>query len=169
MKAVRELGSDRRETGRSLSAVGGGNLRSVSPSTRGLGRTDLWCAGCRARGIAELRELAGAPPYEPPTPPEDPALTDLDRAVDVLVEMKNISEVAVGLAYSALVLQDSGLAEVRDLAQWMLDSGTGLAQPAAGRGSVTERDILADYAGFLRGLVDLSGSRPPTYATQKGH
>ena len=37
-------------------------------------------------------------------------LTDLDRAVDVLVEMKNISEVAVGLAYSALVLRDQGLA-----------------------------------------------------------
>jgi len=37
---------------RSLSAVGVGNLRRVSPSTRGLGRTDLWCAGCPARGIA---------------------------------------------------------------------------------------------------------------------
>src|SRR5260370_34810808 len=52
MKAVRELGSDRRETGRSLSAVGVGNLRSVSPSTRGLGRTALWCTGCPARGTA---------------------------------------------------------------------------------------------------------------------
>jgi uncharacterized protein with PhoU and TrkA domain len=61
-------------------------------------------------GIDELRRLGGAPPYEPPTPPEDTALTDLDRAVDVLVEMKNISEVAVGLAYSALVLRDAGLA-----------------------------------------------------------
>jgi len=65
--------------------------------------------------------------------------------------------------------QDSGLAEVRDLAQWMLDSGTGLAQPAAGRGSVTERDILADYAGFLRGLVDLSGSRPLKVVVDAGN
>src|SRR5438128_688055 len=46
----------------------------------------------------------------PSTPPDDTALTDLDRAIDVLVEMKNISEVAVGLAYSALVLRDVGLA-----------------------------------------------------------
>jgi len=37
MKAVRELGADCRETGRSLSAVGVGNLRRVSPSTRGFG------------------------------------------------------------------------------------------------------------------------------------
>ncbi|HMC04268.1 MAG TPA: PhoU domain-containing protein, partial [Actinomycetota bacterium] len=32
------------------------------------------------------------------------------RAIDVLVEMKNVSEVAVGLAYSALKLRDQGLA-----------------------------------------------------------
>ena len=41
---------------------------------------------------------------------DDPFVTDLGRAVDVLVEMKDISEVAVGLAYSAPVLGDSGLA-----------------------------------------------------------
>ena len=67
-------------------------------------------------GIPRLRELAAAPQWEPPTPPEDGTLTDLDRAVDVLVEMKNVSETAVGLAYSALVLRDLGLAaEVRHL------------------------------------------------------
>jgi hypothetical protein len=52
MKAVRELGSDRRETGRSLSGVGVGNLRRFVPSTRGLGRTDPWCTSYRARGTA---------------------------------------------------------------------------------------------------------------------
>ena len=39
MKAVRELGSDRRETGRSLSTVGARNLRRVNLSTRGFGWT----------------------------------------------------------------------------------------------------------------------------------
>src|SRR3954451_17300384 len=64
-----------------------------------------------AAGIAELRTLAGAPAWEPPQPPDDdPAGSDLARAIDVLVEMKNISEVATGLAYSALVLRDQGLA-----------------------------------------------------------
>src|SRR5438270_11643540 len=47
----------------------------------------LFLQGARA-GIEELRALAGAPDFEPPQPPEDPALTDLDRAIDVLVEMK---------------------------------------------------------------------------------
>lgn len=65
-------------------------------------------------GILRIRELADAPPWNPPQPPEDGTLSDLDRAVDTLVEMKNISEVAVGLAYSALVFHDQGLAaEVR--------------------------------------------------------
>jgi uncharacterized protein with PhoU and TrkA domain len=69
-------------------------------------------------GIARLHELAAAPTWDPPESTPSGALTDLDRAVDVLVEMKNISEAAVGLAYSALALQDSGLAaEVRHLAE----------------------------------------------------
>lgn len=61
-------------------------------------------------GIPRLRELAAAPFWEPPIPDDDATFTDLDRAVDTLVEMKNISEVAVGLAYSALVFRDQGLA-----------------------------------------------------------
>src|SRR4051812_18427870 len=52
MKAVRELGLDRRETGRSLSGAGAGDLRGFLPSTRGLGGTNLWCASCRAYGSA---------------------------------------------------------------------------------------------------------------------
>ncbi len=65
--------------------------------------------------------------------------------------------------------QDSGLAEIRDLAQWLLDGGTGLPQPAAGPGSVTTRDLLGDYAAFLRGLVDLSGSRPLKVVVDAGN
>ena len=41
IKAVRELGSERRETVRSLSGAGGGYLRGSVLSTRGPGWTDL--------------------------------------------------------------------------------------------------------------------------------
>jgi len=61
-------------------------------------------------GIVRLRQLAGAPEWTPPEPPEQVITTDLDRAIDVMVEMKNISATAVSLAYSALVLRDQGLA-----------------------------------------------------------
>ncbi len=52
IKAVRELGSERRETVRSLSGVGVGYLRGADLSTRGPGWTDLWCTGCHANGTA---------------------------------------------------------------------------------------------------------------------
>ena len=53
IKAVRELGSERRETVRSLSGVGGGYLRGAVLSTRGPGWTNLWCIGWIAKSMAE--------------------------------------------------------------------------------------------------------------------
>jgi len=63
-------------------------------------------------GVAEIRELAGARPFEdtPGSAQEGQGLSELERAVDILIEMKNLSEVAVGLAYSALLYYDAGLA-----------------------------------------------------------
>ena len=52
IKAVRELGSERRETVRSLSITGAGNLRRAVLSTRGPGWTYRWCTCCSAKGIA---------------------------------------------------------------------------------------------------------------------
>ena len=99
-----------------------------------------------AEGIDELRVLAGAPEWRPPPVPEDPAITDLDRAVDVLVEMKNVSEVAIGLAYSALLFNDQSLAaevshledrldEMRErLEVWVLRSAADELDPSPLRG-----------------------------------
>ena len=50
---ARELGSERRETVRSLSIAGAGDLKGAVLSTRGPGWTHLWCMGCHASGIAE--------------------------------------------------------------------------------------------------------------------
>ena len=52
IKAVRELGSERRETVRSLSGVGVGYLRGAALSTRGPGWTDLWCSCCITKCMA---------------------------------------------------------------------------------------------------------------------
>ncbi len=63
--------------------------------------------------------------------------------------------------------QETGLAEVRELAQGFLDDG--LPEPVADVGEVTERDLLADYAGFLRSLVDLSAARPLKVVVDAGN
>ena len=49
IKAVRELGSERRETVRSLSGAGVRCLRGAALSTRGPGWTGRWCICCAAR------------------------------------------------------------------------------------------------------------------------
>ena len=64
--------------------------------------------------------------------------------------------------------QDSGLAEVRDLAQALLD-GTADHHRHEAEGTTIERDLLSDYAQFLRGLVDLSGIRPLKVVVDAGN
>ncbi|MEW6059146.1 MAG: TrkA C-terminal domain-containing protein [Actinomycetota bacterium] len=61
-------------------------------------------------GVNLIRQVAGAPPLPPSPESEGPPLSELDRAVDILVEMKNVAEVAVGLAYSSLLFNDRALA-----------------------------------------------------------
>jgi uncharacterized protein with PhoU and TrkA domain len=116
-------------------------------------------------GITRLRELAGAPVWNPPPPPERGVLTDLDRAVDTLVEMKNLSEVAIGLAYSALIYRDRSLAaEVRHLEDrldqmnqrlelWVLRCATDGADPAPLRGLLHLGQAAEDIGDQARSMV----------------
>jgi uncharacterized protein with PhoU and TrkA domain len=142
----------------------------------------LFLQGARA-GIEELRTRAGAPDFEPPQPPEDPALTDLDRAIDVLVEMKNVSEVAVGLAYSALVLRDVGLAaEVNHLEDrldemkerlelWVLRASSELIDPSGLRGLVhlaQAAEEIGDAAQQMVWLVQQGEELHPILAMALG-
>ncbi|MEU3627976.1 phosphomannomutase/phosphoglucomutase [Amycolatopsis coloradensis] len=64
---------------------------------------------------------------------------------------------------AAPVGQDSGLAEIRDTVEQGVPAFVGQ------RGSVTEKDVLTDYAAYLRKLVDLSGSRPLKVVVDAGN
>ena len=137
-----------------------------------------------AAGIAELRTLAGAPEWEPPRASEEAAISDLDRAIDVLVEMKNISEVAVGLAYSALVLRDPGLAaEVNHLEDrldemkerlelWVLRGAQEHLDPSALRGLLhlaQAAEEIGDAAQQLVWLIEEGEELHPILAIALGH
>ena len=82
--------------------------------------------------------------------------------------------------------QDTGLDQVRDLAQSMLNASASSAPPTtappttappttalpttkAAEGIISELDVLADYATFLRGLVDLGEIRPLTVVVDAGN
>jgi phosphomannomutase len=70
-------------------------------------------------------------------------------------------------AGAAPVGQDTGLAEIRALAETWSESGA--PAPAATPGTITRRDTLEDYAAYLRGLVDLTAIRPLKVVVDAGN
>ena len=99
------------ETGMWLMAIRRGTEWEFDPQAESvLSEGDVLLFQGPAEGVNLLREIAGAPSLPEPPETDSPPLTELDRAVDILVEMKNSAEVAVGLAYSALLFKDSALA-----------------------------------------------------------
>lgn len=61
---------------------------------------------------------------------------------------------------------DTGLAAIRDRAAGFLTDGI---PDAAVRGTIRTLDVLADYAAYLRSLVDLSGIRPLKIVVDAGN
>ncbi len=65
------------------------------------------------------------------------------------------------------VSSETGLTEIRDLAQSYLTEG--LPATTGSEGIIGEADVLKDYAEFLRKLVDLTGSRPLKIVVDAGN
>lgn len=63
--------------------------------------------------------------------------------------------------------QDSGLADIRVRAEEILAGE--VPGPDVDKGHLHERDVLPDYAAFLRGLVDLSAIRPLRVVVDAGN
>src|SRR5215208_5400016 len=101
------------ETGMRPIAVRSGSEWNFDPDPEDVLRAEdvLFLQG-PPEGVAEIRRLAGEGPLGTTdgVPVSSEGLSELERAVDILIEMKNLSEVAVGLAYSALLYYDAGLA-----------------------------------------------------------
>ncbi len=165
------------EVGMRVVAVRRGREWSFDPDGEDLLLADdvVILRGAR-EGIPEMRELAGAPEWRPAAVEEQPAITDLDRAVDVLVEMKNLSEAAVGLAYSALLLRDVGLAaqvsqledrldEMREqLELWVLRAAAETVDPSGLRGLLhlgAASEEVGDAAQQLVWLVEAEEEMHP--------
>ena len=130
-------------------------------------------------GVPLARKLMGMAPLEEGPEPPDIVLSDLDRAVDMLVEMKNSAEVAVGLAYSALLFNDQALAaEVSSLEQrsddvhdqlesWILRSALEARNPDDLRGLLRIADaseMIFDAAREMTRLVEQGEELHPVIA-----
>ncbi len=122
-------------------------------------------------GIASVYDDATGDEYVPPAPPETDS-TDLDRAVDSIVLMKDMGELAVDLSYGAILFDSEDLAEeVFELEAevdalqsrfeaWTLRAAGRNDDPISLRGLVqlaSSTEVMSDAAleiseGVLRGL-----------------
>jgi phosphomannomutase len=64
---------------------------------------------------------------------------------------------------------ETGLADIRDEAQALLDGNREVNPEAVGRGSISSRDLLSEYASYLTSLVDLAGIRPLRVVVDAGN
>lgn len=62
-------------------------------------------------GISPFYSIAGIIPKKAEDEPEDAIVSDLDRAVSLIIEMKDQSELAVGLAYTSLLFDNREVAD----------------------------------------------------------
>ena len=122
-------------------------------------------------GVRTVYEAATGDAYEPPAA-TTPATDDLERAVDSIVLMKDMSELAVDLAYGAVLFDSEGVAEeVRELEAevdalqsrfeaWTLRAAARMEDPVQLRGLVhlaSATEVISDAAleiseGVLRGI-----------------
>ena len=125
--------------------------------------------------VAGVHQSTTGEAYAPPEPPE-PTIDDLERAMNSVVLMKNMSELAVDLAYGAVLFDSEDIArEVLSLEAevdalqsrfeaWTLRAAGRVDDPVSLRGLVhlaRSTEVISDAAleiseGVLRGL----GSHP---------
>jgi uncharacterized protein with PhoU and TrkA domain len=168
------------ETGMWVIAIRRGNEWEFDPGPDSvLGEDDVILFRGPEEGVRLVYEFAGVTP--PPEPSEEtpPPLNELDRAVDILVAMKNAAEVSVGLAYSALMLREPALAaevttlESRsdelqsDLESWVLRATESAPNPEELRGLLRlgyASEAISDAARSMTRLVERGEELHPIVA-----
>ena len=160
------------ETGVRVIAIrrGGNWIFNPDRSTR-LAVSDVVLLRGPEQGIATVFEDATGRTYESPEPVEG-NIEDLERAVDSIVLMKDMSELAVDLAYGSVLFDSEAVAEeVQELEAevdalqsrfeaWTLQAAGRVEDPVSLRGLVhlaNATEVISDAAleiseGVLRGL-----------------
>ncbi len=114
---------------------------------------DVWLVRGPEEGVNLARELAGAPAMPQAPESEGPALSELDRAVDILVEMKDLSEAAVGLAYASILFNNRALAAEVGVLEARSDELEDELESWVLRAAPEARDV-----DELRGLIRLASA-----------
>jgi len=164
------------ETGVRVIAIRRGDEWVLNPdhTSRLVADDVVFCRGPE-RALGRVVETLSDAPFERPETPRS-SIDDLDRAVEFIVLMKNMSELAVDLAYGSVLFDSPALAEeVNDLEvevdalrsrfeAWALRAAAAVDDPITIRGLLhiaASTEVISDAAleiseGVLRGF----GSHP---------
>lgn len=120
---------------------------------------------------------------EPPEEPPQTEVEELERASELVMDLKNIAELAVGLSYAATLFDDAELAaEVRkiesrsdvlktDVETLVIESGGQISEPSRLRGLLhlaTASEVICDAAGSIADIVLRDGRVHPVFGQAIG-
>ena len=166
-----------------LLAIRRGNRWLYDPSDEGVIQGgDILVVRGHPEGLPQLRRLAGMTAKAPPGPDEQ-SFWELDKAVDEVVDMKDLAEAAVGLAYAAVLLNDRNLAaevvrledrldDMREsIESWVLDAAAESRNRPALRGLMhlaVASEGIGDAAQQMVWLIERDEELHPVIAEALG-
>lgn len=166
-----------------LIAIRRGTRWLFDPADEGvLQGKDILVVRAHPEGLPQLRRLAGMPAKPAPVD-DDQSFWELDKAVDEVVDMKDLAEAAVGLAYAAVLLDDRGLAaevvrledrldDMREsIESWVLDAAAESRNRPALRGLMhlaVASEGIGDAAQAMVWLIERDEELHPVIAEALG-
>lgn len=171
------------EAGVSVVAVRRGEEWNISPDGETVLRAgDIVIGSGPGEGVRTVRErITGEDTISRTT--KRPDVTELEHATELVMDLKDISELAVGLSYAAVLFDDDDLAaEVleleeqsdtiqNDIERLVIESGDHVSDPAKLRGLLhlaTASEAICDAAVCIADIVLREGSVHPVFGQAVG-
>lgn len=171
------------ESGVSVIAIRRGSEWNIAPDDEAtIEAGDVVIGSGSDAGVAAVQEvLTGRADVTEPSPRAD--VGALGRASELVIDLKNISELAVGLSYAAILFDDADLAaEVReletrsdtlksDIEALVIEAGSQVTEPSRLRGLLhlaTASEVICDAAVSIADIVLRDGSVHPVFGRAIG-
>ncbi len=171
------------ETGVSVIAIRRGKDWNISPDNGTVIEAgDIVIGSGPDDGVAAVREIVTGEANATETSAR-PDVEELEHASELLIDLKNISELAVGLGYAAVLFDDADLAsEVRDLEDQsdrvkndietlVIEAGDRVSEPSRLRGLLhlaTASEVICDAAASMADIVLRDGRVHPVFGQAIG-
>jgi len=171
------------EAGVSVIAIRRGKEWNIAPDDEAVLKAgDVLIGSGSDAGVTTIREILTGVADSTETPPRA-EVEELEHASELIMELKNIAELAVGLSYAAILFDDADLAsEVRklesrsdvlktDIETLVIESSGQLSEPSQLRGLLhlaTASEVICDAAGSIADIVLRDGRVHPVFGQAIG-